>query len=236
MLNRRDRAKARDGNVIELRPRQSAVSCKANNWPLIILACIFGLLVAGSNASFAFSQATTTINQWYMAAIAVTPEAMLFCLPDQANSLWRQHRYVSFCIAVIVSLFFVTVVFIASSGFASQNISEASTVKAERESPDVKLAQRKLDTITADKEKECVKIGARCIQLRADEQLAIKELKDAREKVAISADPQLAFLAKLVTKVSKYQPSLDDLAMFRVVLWAMFSLSGGLVLMVAKKG
>src|SRR5262249_35480507 len=122
-----------------------------------------------------------------------------------------------------------------SLGFASLNLSETATVRAERITPAVSDAQRQLDTLSASRASECQKRGDRCRQLEKDEQAAMERLRQARENVSANADPQITAAAKLIAWVTlgRFHPSADDFAMLRLLLLTLLPQLGGLVLMLA---
>lgn len=236
MLNRRDRAKARD-NIIELRPGQSHVSCKANI-PLMTLAYGLGIVTLGVNASVAYDRGSTMKDKVLLSVLFFILEAMVFFLPSQASRLWMQRLWLNSILTWIVYLPLFAFAIYNSLGFASSNLSETSTVKAERITPAVSDAQRRLDTLATSRKDECLKRGDRCRQLEKDEQIALESLKTERDKVSATSDPQIASAAKLITWVSlgRFHPSADDFAMLRLLLLTILPQLGGLVLMVATKG
>lgn len=67
--------------------------------------------------------------------------------------------------------------------------------------------------------------------------LAFEALREAREKVSETSDPQAASGAKLVAWVSadRFHPSADDFAMLRLLILTILPQLGGLVLMVARR-
>jgi hypothetical protein len=234
MLNRRDRAKARD-NVVELRPRQ-LVSCKANI-PLIVLAYGLFLVTLGINAWVAYTKGTTIPDKILMASLGAIFEAMWFYLPSHSYTLWRQDQYLRSLLAGIFCIPLCVFVVYTSLGFASLFMDKASTVRAERITPAVADAQRRLDTLATSRNNECLKRGDRCRQLEKEEQTAIESLREARQTVSVLSDPQIASAAKLVSWISvgRYNPTADDFAMLRLLLLTLLPQLGGLVLMVAKR-
>ena len=147
----------------------------------------------------------------------------MFFLLSQAKSLWLQRQWGSFIVACLVWPVLFVFALTNSLGFASFNLTETTTVKAERITPAVADAQRRLDTLTASRKDECLKRGNRCRQLEKDEQTAIEALREAREKVTAIADPQIVSAAKFLTawvSLGRFQPSADDFVMLRLLLLA----------------
>jgi hypothetical protein len=208
-----------------------------SNWFLIILACTLSMLTLGINASFAWDRGDTVAAKAIMAMLGVVFEAVLFFLPTQASYLWRQRHWLKSIFASILCIFLFAFGLLASIGFASANLTEATTARAERISPALADAERKRDAITASKQAECVKRGDKCRQLEKDEQLAIEGVRTEREKVSATADPQIMSAAKLVAWVSldRFHPSVDDFAMLRLLLLTLLPQLGGLVLMVSTR-
>lgn len=239
MLNRRDRAKARReiDNIVELRPRQFPIVSWKANIPLMVLAYILFLLTLGVNATVAWDKGTTIIDKGIMASLGAVFEAMLFFLPSQATSLWIQHRFVSSIFACILSAFLFVSALLGSLAFASLNLTDTTTVRAERITPAVFDAQRKLDGLSSYRDAECVRVGDKCRQAVKDVQVASQALTEARQAVLATADPQIASAAKLVSWVSadRFHLSADDFAMLRLFLLTILPQLGGLVLMVAKR-
>jgi hypothetical protein len=208
-----------------------------SNIPLVMLAYSWGVVGIGINGWFAWSRGTALIDKVLMSSQGFIAEATMFFLLTQAKSLWKDRQYGSFIGACLLWPILFAYALTSSQGFASLNLAETSTVRAERITPAVADAQRRLDTISALREKECLKIGDRCIQLRKDEQLAFESLREARDKVMSTSDPQIASAAKLIAWASldRFHPSADDFAMLRLLLLTLLPQLGGLVLMVAKK-
>jgi hypothetical protein len=200
---------------------------------LVILSYSLGTVGLGINAWFAWGRGNTLIDKGLMSFLGLTAEAIMFYLPSQTSNLWKGNRYGAFLAGILVYLFCFIFAITNSLGFASSNLTEATTVRAERITPAILDAQRRLDTLTASRNAECLKRGDRCRQLEKDEQTAIESLRDARHEVSALADPQIASAAKLVAWVSlnRFHPSADDFAMLRLLLLTLLPQLGGLVLM-----
>jgi hypothetical protein len=207
------------------------------NYALVIPAYCLGIVGLGINGWFAWSRGTALIDKVLFSAIGFFTEAVMFFLLSQAKSLWQQRQWGSFLGALILWPLLFAFALTNSLGFASQNLTETTTARAERVTPAIVDAQRKLDTLSASRNQECIKRGDRCRQLEKDEQTAIESLKVERDKVSSTSDPQITSAAKLVAWVSldRFHPSADDFAMLRLLLLTLLPQLGGLVLMVATK-
>jgi len=206
-----------------------------SNIPLVILAYSLGIVGLGINGWFAWSRGTTLIDKGLLSLLGLITEAMAFYLPIQASRLWIQRQVVGFVFASLVCVVLLLSAVINGLGFASLNLNETSTARAERITPAVADAQRKLDTRATSRKDECLRRGDKCRQLEKDEQQALEALREAREKVSETSDPQTASAAKLVAWVSqgRFHPSTDDFAMLRLLLLTCLPQLGGLILMVS---
>jgi hypothetical protein len=213
------------------------ISVPKSNRTLVCLAVSLGAVGIGINAWYAWSKGSTLPDKVLLSSLGFLAEAIMFFLLSQAKNLWQQKQWGSLIGACLLWPVLFVFALTNSLGFASLNLAEASTVKAERITPAVADAQRRLDTLSASRRDECLKRGDRCRQLEKDEQTAIESLREAREKVSVLADPQIASAAKLVAWVSvdRYHPSPDDFAMLRLLLLTLLPQLGGLVLMVASR-
>jgi Flp pilus assembly protein TadB len=88
----------------------------------------------------------------------------------------------------------LAVVFLAAGGFAITNLNSGIEARAERQTSEVVLAQRKLDTLTKAREAECKRRGPECRRLEREEQDAIAALGNAQITVRAEAAPQAAVL------------------------------------------
>jgi hypothetical protein len=88
----------------------------------------------------------------------------------------------------------LVVVFFAAGGFAITNINSGIEARAERQTANVVLAERKLDTLTKSRVDECHRRGPECRRVEREEYDAIVALAKARADVKASADPQAAAL------------------------------------------
>lgn len=206
-----------------------------SNIPLKVLSYSLFLVTLCINASFVFDRGGTLEARLVMSLLGIILEAMLFFLPTQASNLWNGRRWLMSVFASILCLFLFAFAFLASLGFASQNLTEVTTARSERITPAVSDAQRRLEALTASKKDECTKRGDRCRQLERDEQTALEGLRQARDAVSATADPQTASAAKLVAwvTVGRFHPSADDFGMLRLLLLTLLPQLGGLVLMVS---
>jgi hypothetical protein len=224
--------------VRDIRPNSLSKPLVRSNLPLVVLAYSLGIVGIAINGWFAWTRGSTAIDKTLLLSLGFISEAIAFYLPTQTANLWRQYRYGGFVFSSVVYVCLFVFALINSLGFASTNLTEATTARSERISSAVSDAQRRLDTLSTSRKDECLKRGDRCRQLEKDEQQAMEALRDAREKVAVSSDPQILSASKLVSwlSVGRYNPTSDDFAMLRLFLLTLLPQLGGVVLMVAKKG
>lgn len=214
-------------------PKQPAKS----SIPLIVLACCWGGVGLGINAWFAWNRGSTLPDKILLSSLGFIAEAVMFFLLSQAKALWLQRQRGSFIVACAVWPVLFVFALTNSLGFASLNLSEAATEKAERITPAISDAQRRLDALSASRTSECLKRGDKCRQLEKEEQSVMEALAKAREAVSAASDPQTASAAKLVAWITQdcFHPTADDFAMLRLLLLTLLPQLGGLVLMVAKR-
>jgi hypothetical protein len=103
-----------------------------NNWHLIILAYGLGIVTLGVNASVAWDRGSTIQNKVLLSVSFFILEAMVFFLPSQASNLWKQRQWVNSGLTWIIFLPLFAFAVYNSQGFASQNLTETTTIKAER--------------------------------------------------------------------------------------------------------
>jgi hypothetical protein len=169
-----------------------------------------------------------------MAVLGAIFETGLFLLPDKASTLWKQHRWIHSVVIWITCIPIAAAVLMANLQFASLNLTEAATTRAERITPGVSDAQRKLDTRSSSRATECQKRGDKCRQLEKDEQQALQELKEAREKVSETSDPFSATASKLAGWVNVH-PSPEDISLFRLAIFTIIPVFSGVFKMAARK-
>src|SRR5258707_212556 len=99
----------------------------------------------------------------------------------------------------------LAVVFLAAGGFAITNLNSGIEARAVRQTSEVILAQRKLDTLTKAREAECKRRGPECRRLEHEEQDAIAALARAQAGVRADADPQAAALGVSSTSLHLVQ-------------------------------
>jgi hypothetical protein len=210
---------------------------KNSNIPLVCLAYGIGVVGLCINAWFAWNRGIELPDKVIMSSLGFLTESTMFFLPAQASSLWKGNRYAAFLLSVAVYILFFSFAVYNSLGFASVNLTDRATVKAERITPAVSDAQRRLDTLSASRASECQKRGPLCRQLEKEEQEVSKALTEARREVSATSDPQITSAAKLIAWVTldRFHPSADDFAMLRLLLLTLLPQLGGLVLMVAKR-
>lgn len=213
------------------------VAVTKRNIPLILLAYSLGFIGLGINGWYSYSRGGTDIDKALFLGLGFILEAIMFYLPAQTANLWRTRNLGGFVFGCVVCVLLFIFAVTNSLGFASVNLHEAATERAERITPAISDAQRRLDTLTASRAVECLKRGDKCRQLEKEEQLALQSLTEAREKVSATADPQVTSAAKLVSwlSVGQYKPTADDFAMLRLLLLTLLPQLGGLVLMLSSR-
>ena len=204
------------------------------DWSIILYAYAVYFVAMSINASVAYKLGTTAVDKVEMAVLGAMFETGLFLLPDKASTLWKQHRWIHSIVIWITCLPISAAVLMANLQFASLNLTEAATARAERITPAVSDAERRLDAITASKKDECVKRGDRCRQLDKDEQHALEALRMAREKVSEASDPFSATASKLAGWVNVH-PSPEDISLFRLFLFTIIPVFSGVFKMAARK-
>ena len=206
------------------------------NLALLFLAYGLGIVGLGINAWFAWNRGSTLPDKLLLSSLGFIAEAIMFYLLSQAATVWARRQLGKFLVACLVWPILFVFALTNSLGFASVNFSETTQARVERVTPAVSDAQRRLDTLSASRVSECVKRGDKCRQLEKDEQHALEQLREAREKVFAAADPQLASATKLIAwaTLNRLHPSADDFTMLRLLLLTLLPQLGGLVLMIAK--
>jgi hypothetical protein len=219
--------------IQEPKPQPRAV--KKRNIQLVILAYSLGITGLGINGWFAYTRGVTEIDKLLMCSLGFFAEAIMFFLPSQIAS-YRYH-YGRFIIGCVVYVFVFAFALTNSLGFASLNLHDTATARAERITPAVSDAQRRLDTLSASRASECLKRGDKCRQLEKDEQTALEDLTQARREGSAKSDPQVLSASKLITWLSlgRYNPTAEDFAMLRLLLLTLLPQLGGIVLMLSSR-
>jgi hypothetical protein len=126
--------------------------------------------------------------------LSVAAEVIACLLPTAIRFYWQDGNWWTALWGWTLLAVCLVVVFFAAGGFAVSNLTAGTEARAERQTTDTILAQRKLDTTTRSRQAECAKRGPRCSALEAEEQAAIASLEQARVDVKADADPQAAAL------------------------------------------
>ncbi len=223
---------------VVFKPQIPKIEKRERHFVLVTLAYCLGVIGIGVNGWFAYSRGVSEIDRVLMCSLGFIAEAIMFYLPAQATNHFRNQNYGWFIFGSVVYVFLFAFALTNSLGFASINLHDIATARAERITPALSDAQRRLDTLTASRAAECLKRGDRCRQLEKDEQTALESLREARERVSDSSDPQVTSASKLVSWLSlgRYNPTGDDFAMLRLLLLTLLPQLGGLVLMLSQKG
>jgi hypothetical protein len=126
--------------------------------------------------------------------LSVAAELMACLIPTAIRFYWTDGEPWTAMRGWALMAVALVVVFFAAGGFAITNITSGIEARAERQTADVVLAERKLDTLSKSRADECRKRGPECRRLEREEQDAIASLDKARADVKASADPEAAAL------------------------------------------
>jgi hypothetical protein len=162
---------------------------------------LVGLALVGSGAFIAYT--SMRANSWFGHSLTPDPVAgevyshlsvaaeLIACLLPTAIRFYAQEgdRWTALLGWLLMAVCLV-VVFFAAGGFAVTNLNAGVEARAERQTAEIVLAQRRLDTVTSSRAAECAKRGPKCRDLEAQERDAIAALERARADVKLDADPQ----------------------------------------------
>jgi hypothetical protein len=164
-----------------------------------------GLAIAGTGAWIAYTSMRG--NAWFghsltpdpvageiYSNLSVAAELMACLIPTAIRFYWQNGEAWTAVRGWTLMTVALTVVFFAAGGFAITNINSGVEARSERQTSDIVLAERKLDTLSKSRDTECRKRGPECRRLEREEQDAIAFLGKARAVVQASADPQAAAL------------------------------------------
>ena len=221
-------------------PRHESKSQRRFHIPLAFLAAglaIVGLII---NGYFSWTRGTSDLDKILFAGIGFVTESVAFFLPSRMAALWRQRSLGAFAVACVIYPLLLAFALLNSLGFAAVNLNDVSTVRAERISPAVADAQRRLDTLTASRKQACdddKKVGTRCFRLQREEQAGFEQLTYARQQQKEGADPQISAAQKLVSWITagSLTPKVDDFGMLRLLLLTLLPQAGGLILLLARR-
>jgi hypothetical protein len=185
------------------------------------------------NASTAYQLGTTEINKYEMAGLGALFEIGLYLGPDRGSVLWKQRRWLQSLVIWIACIPLAAAVLMANLQFASLNFTEATTARAERITPAVSDAQRKLDILSASRDAECTKRGDRCRQLEKEVQTAFQDLRESRERVSDNADPFSATASKLA-RWFNVRVSPENISLFRLFIFTIIPVFSGAFKMAAR--
>jgi hypothetical protein len=206
-----------------------------SNIPLHLVAFAFfvtGICISGW---YTHSQGSTVIAAWLFFALGVTAETALFFFPDYAAVRCRQRRYGASLVLWLLCPFMVAFVFQNNIGFSSVNVADTTETRAGRTTPAIQEASRALEDAKGARDRECGKVGPVCRTREDAVTDRQKKLDNARDAVAAEANPQAAKTAKLVAWATPWKPSVEDVAMFYLVLSAFLPLCAGLIRMAARR-
>jgi hypothetical protein len=185
------------------------------------------------NADFARSLGSTEWAGWLFLAVGVASDVAAFVLPTFATSLWRQHRLAAGAAWALWSVTFGFAL-IASVGFASLNITDATIERSARSTPGIEDARLALADAKLARDRECIRVRRPMCQRREDEVLARQDAL-AAERRAVVADPQAEGAARLVAWATGVRPAPEALAGLRLALLTLLPQIGGLLIAVARR-
>jgi hypothetical protein len=164
-----------------------------------------GLAVVATGAFIAFT--SMRANSWFghsvtpdpvagevYSHLSVAAEVIACLLPTGIRFYAQDGEWWTALRGWVLMTVALAVVFLAAGGFAVTNLNAGTEARAERQTAEAVLAERKLDTITKSRHAECAKRGPRCRDLEAQEQAAIAALERLQANVKSEADPQAAAL------------------------------------------
>lgn len=187
------------------------------------------------NAVYAHSLGSSDLSGWLFLALGVAADASALVLPSVAASApERIQRFAGWSAFAAVFAFAI----LASVGFASTSISDVTTARNGRVTPAVTAAERALADAQGARDRECKSgTGKFCREREAAVAAARTQVEQAMAKVEQQADPQTASLVRIVTWASRgsIAPSEGDVAMIRLILFALLPQIGGILLMVSRR-
>lgn len=205
---------------------------------VLLIGTSLGLAVVGitMNGWFAHSLGSSVIAGWLFAAIGVAADLVALSVPSAAASLWQTRQRASAVAGWLVWVLTFAFAVTAGIGFASVNITDVTASRASRVTPAVTNAQAAVADAVAARDRECGVVGKNC---RAREDVVNERrraLDVAMKTVEQAADPQTEAASRIVAwvTVGLLQPNGNDVAMLRLVLFALLPQLGGILLMVGK--
>ena len=164
-----------------------------------------GLAIVGTGAWIAYTSMRG--NAWFghslnpdptageiYSNLSVAAEVMACLLPTAMRFYWTNGEHWTAIRGWALMAVAFVVVFFAAGGFAITNINFGVEARAERQTADIVLPERKLDTLSKSRADECRRRGSECRRLEREEQDAIAAVDRARADVKASADPQATAL------------------------------------------
>jgi hypothetical protein len=161
-----------------------------------IICAGIGIVITSIRANAWFGHELTpnpTAGEIY-ARLSILAEILTALIPTAIRFYWSSGEPRTALRGWLLMAVALIVVFFAAGGFAITNINSGMEARAERQTGEVQLAQRRLDTLSQSRDVECRKRGLECRRLEREEQDAIASLDKARAEVKASAEPQAAAL------------------------------------------
>ena len=207
--------------------------------PILLSIAALGLAAVGItiNGWFARSLGSSDLAGWLFLAIGVAADLVALVMPSCAAGLWRTGQRATALAGWGVWLMTFSFVLMAGIGFASVNIADVTRARASRVTPAVQTAQAALSDAMASRDRECKGgVGKFCREREATVADRRQVLDVAMRSVEQTADPQTEAAIRIVAWVSRgaLQPTGDDFAMLRLVLFALLPQIGGILLMIGR--
>jgi hypothetical protein len=172
----------------------------ARSWSAIGRAAV-GLAIIGTGGFIAYT--SMRANSWFghsltpdpvagevYSHLSVAAEVIACLIPTATRFYWQDGDWWTALRGWVLMAVALVVVFFAAGGFAVTNLNAGVEARAERQTAETVLAQRRLDTVTKSRAAECARRGPLCRNLEAQEQAAIAELERLQAGVKADADPQ----------------------------------------------
>jgi hypothetical protein len=137
--------------------------------------------------------------------LSVAAEVIACLIPTVSRFYWQTGDWWTALRGWLLLAVALVVVFFAAGGFAVTNLTAGTEARAERSTPEVDLAQRRLDALSKSREAECSKRGDRCRKLESEDKDAIAALERLRAEMRAEADPQAAALGIPSTRLHAAQ-------------------------------
>lgn len=235
--NCRERKKAAEAAAVTLQT-VTVTAPKRSKESLLLTAVAFGLTGTGicMNGWFSGSLGSTSFSGLVFLAIGICCDVAAFALPSRSARLWQSNRWTAL---TGWAVWFAIAIFVVMNaiGFTGTNIADVTLARADRVTPAVTLALTSLEDARGARDRECKSgIGKFCREREAAVIERQAKLDVEKRAVAETGDPQTEAATHMVAWASRgmLNPSRDDAAMLRLVLMALLSQAGGILLMIGR--